>query len=418
VADKNTLLILTLMTGAFWFTSAWNSPERPLPRSSVAMGEEQTSPNEEEVKHAVLSENSTVLDTQVLLVTEQSDSESTEQPKAPEVIQDSDQATLITKNEIQNEVIKELVLKVFPESTQDDIEIWQEELAEFDAESALGILQLRKKANSSLLTLPDLTTGLPPLDPPADDTPESNSLPPLPKTDSDEFTPSPVPNEDDSRSKLTRFQKIWEYAQKVCFQNIENLHTPGYKRRAVTPAKTQIDCCQGEIRETGKPLDFAIEGAGFFAVLETKQGETFYTRNGRLSTDQEGNLCLKLGADQYALEPAINVLENHQSLHLLPDGTLIAHTTEGTTEAIGTILLNRFAHPESLVVTESGLLKASNDSGHPVVFTAGNNTGLLQGCLELSNVNSEDELDTLRRHKQQWEAVVEAVAIIQSIESQ
>ena len=47
---------------------------------------------------------------------------------------------------------------------------------------------------------------------------------------------------------------------------------------------------EGTLEQTGIPLDFAIEGEGFFAIRNAA-GETRYTRAGSFSLDQEGYLC-------------------------------------------------------------------------------------------------------------------------------
>ncbi len=65
----------------------------------------------------------------------------------------------------------------------------------------------------------------------------------------------------------------------------------------VALGKTYTDMSSGSIQETGEPLDFAIQGAGFFAV-KTAQGIR-YTRDGQFSntaagvlTDSRGNPVL------------------------------------------------------------------------------------------------------------------------------
>ena len=50
------------------------------------------------------------------------------------------------------------------------------------------------------------------------------------------------------------------------------------------------DYTQGTLDPTDIPLDFAIEGEGFFA-LRNGEGETIYTRAGSFSLDEEGYLC-------------------------------------------------------------------------------------------------------------------------------
>lgn len=46
---------------------------------------------------------------------------------------------------------------------------------------------------------------------------------------------------------------------------------------------------QGELQKTGNPLDFALNGQGFFKV-RSDSGKEFYTRNGAFSLDQDGLL--------------------------------------------------------------------------------------------------------------------------------
>lgn len=56
------------------------------------------------------------------------------------------------------------------------------------------------------------------------------------------------------------------------------------------PSQLYTDYTQGALDETGQPLDFAIEGEGFFAI--EADGGRALTRNGNFSLDDEGYLCL------------------------------------------------------------------------------------------------------------------------------
>lgn len=68
---------------------------------------------------------------------------------------------------------------------------------------------------------------------------------------------------------------------------------PEIGRQSYIRATSQIytDFTQGTIEPTGLPLDFAIEGEGFFAV-QGVDGDRFYTRMGNFSLDDDGYLCL------------------------------------------------------------------------------------------------------------------------------
>ncbi len=64
----------------------------------------------------------------------------------------------------------------------------------------------------------------------------------------------------------------------------------GNQSYITVPSQLYTDYTQGSFDETGMPLDFAIEGDGFFAV-ETAEGRA-YTRNGSFTLDDEGYLFL------------------------------------------------------------------------------------------------------------------------------
>ena len=94
----------------------------------------------------------------------------------------------------------------------------------------------------------------------------------------------------------------------VITHNLANVSTSGFKRRcnafsqyieapeAVTetysPGSIELnsvfDFSQGNIVETGRPLDFALYGKGFF-VIETPNGP-LYRRNGMFCTNENGQL--------------------------------------------------------------------------------------------------------------------------------
>ena len=63
----------------------------------------------------------------------------------------------------------------------------------------------------------------------------------------------------------------------------------------VEVGKGQTDLAQGPLQPTGRPLDFAVAGSGFFAV-RTANGIQ-YTRNGQFSVSNQGTLI-----DQYGDE--------------------------------------------------------------------------------------------------------------------
>lgn len=86
--------------------------------------------------------------------------------------------------------------------------------------------------------------------------------------------------------------------QEVTANNLANANSDAFKADRVTaravpgaqfPVPVQhTDLQQGTFRETGRPLDIALDGPGFF-VVQTAQGERL-TRGGSLKLDPAGRL--------------------------------------------------------------------------------------------------------------------------------
>ncbi len=157
------------------------------------------------------------------------------------------------------------------------------------------------------------------------------------------------------------------------------------------PTNTEITQLQGDLSSTGNPLDFAIQGSGFFQIL-LPNGQTGYTRAGSFQTDQQGNLVMANGD---ALQPSINIPTAATNVTVGSDGT-VSVTLPGQTQAqqVGIIQLAMFTNPGGLNSIGNNIYMPTTASGNPVVGTAGGSEGLgtiQQGMLEQSNVNVVDE---------------------------
>lgn len=114
---------------------------------------------------------------------------------------------------------------------------------------------------------------------------------------------------------LTRQQTL-RRSMEVVANNVANMSTPGFKAERPLfepaierPASHQDgprkisfvqdwgvlrDFTEGAFNRTGNALDVAISGEGFFAVKSA--GETLYTRDGRFSITDQGQLVARDGA--------------------------------------------------------------------------------------------------------------------------
>ncbi len=88
-------------------------------------------------------------------------------------------------------------------------------------------------------------------------------------------------------------------------------------------ANARIDFTQGPVRSTGRSLDFALQGEGFFEVQDSKGG-LFYTRAGDFRLNSDGNLVTNEGYFLSSAEGKLSVglTDNVQDIKVSSDGTL------------------------------------------------------------------------------------------------
>jgi len=139
---------------------------------------------------------------------------------------------------------------------------------------------------------------------------------------------------------------------------------------------------QGAMRETGNPLDVAIEGEGFLRVRRA-DGTDALTRDGALRIDPRGRLTTQRGE---LVQPAITVPAgtNESAVSIGADGTVSANN-----RPVGRIQLVNVRSPESLDPIGDNLYRPTAASG-----AATNATGarLTQGSVEASNVDVGDSM--------------------------
>jgi flagellar basal-body rod protein FlgG len=166
---------------------------------------------------------------------------------------------------------------------------------------------------------------------------------------------------------------------------------------------TQTIFSPGQLRQTGNPLDLAIEGAGFFQV-NRPDGTTGYTRAGTWKTDSQGQLTT---ADGNLLEPAITIPPDAAKVTVGKDGTisvLLAGQTQPT--QLGRIQLASFSNPAGLLRVGHNLFMETAASGQARQGTPGSDSlgSIGQGMLEMSNVKVVEEMIDLITAQRAYEA--------------
>jgi flagellar basal-body rod protein FlgG len=157
------------------------------------------------------------------------------------------------------------------------------------------------------------------------------------------------------------------------------------------PGASEVIQIQGDLGQTGNPLDLAIQGSGFFQVT-MPDGSIAYSRAGQFHVDSQGNVVT---ADGNPIEPAITLPTDALSVTIGTDGT-VSVTQPGQTQSsqVGSVQLAMFPNPGGLNSVGNNLFLATTASGDPVIGTPGGAEGLgslQQGYLEQSNVDVVQE---------------------------
>jgi flagellar basal-body rod protein FlgF len=162
-------------------------------------------------------------------------------------------------------------------------------------------------------------------------------------------------------------------------------HGYGYDARHMSRlVANAVDGRAGSANQTGRDLDAAIAGSGYFAVQD-KNGEA-YTRAGNFSVDQDG--ALTLNGRPVVGDGGPIVLPTYTSVQIDSDGT-ISVQTPGQTQMEPVDRLKLVNAPASAVVKNpSGLIVAR--SGQPL--PADESVTVRSGHLEGSNVSAVDEM--------------------------
>jgi flagellar basal-body rod protein FlgG len=172
-------------------------------------------------------------------------------------------------------------------------------------------------------------------------------------------------------------------------------------------SNTQLDTTQGSLDNTGRPLDVAIQGEGFFKVkIIDSVGDGFgYTRNGALFVNDQGELVVGMG-DGYRLQPPITIPPGATDITISNDGQ-VSYKKPGTTASTvaGQMQISQFINPQGLDLLGGSIYIKTDASGTPVDSNPGDNGAgqTVQNFLESSNVDPVKELVTLIKTQRSFE---------------
>ncbi|MEZ6095531.1 MAG: flagellar basal-body rod protein FlgG [Pirellulaceae bacterium] len=144
--------------------------------------------------------------------------------------------------------------------------------------------------------------------------------------------------------------------------------------------------------ETGQDTHMAIEGDGYFQVLDANGG-FLYTRDGSFLPDANGQLVT---AEGYPVQPGIQIPQGATKVSITEDGQVSAEV-DGVVSALGVVTLARFPNDEGLKNVGSNFLQQTQASGAAILGTPTQQGfgKVRQRFLEGSNVEVVTELVNL-----------------------
>jgi flagellar basal body rod protein FlgG len=165
----------------------------------------------------------------------------------------------------------------------------------------------------------------------------------------------------------------------------------------VANGKARLDLRPGAIASTGRSMDVAIQGNGFF-VVDTPDGPR-YTRNGHMLRQADGLLTTEDGSAVLGTSGPIRL--GNGPVDIDADGTVRAGG-----KASGTLKIVEFA-PETILVREGGSRLRTQGDPHVVEHPS-----LASGSLEQSNASVVDRVAELTEVSRSFDTLLRAVSVL------
>lgn len=203
-------------------------------------------------------------------------------------------------------------------------------------------------------------------------------------------------------------------------QNISNMQTPGYKRQILEnnhfDSQLGVDFStvnqsmqearvlqQGTVIQSQNPQDIALSGNGFFMV-QTEEG-IFYTRRGELQINNQGELVTATGGLVLGKAGPIQVDESEFTIDTLGQVYI-------DNQKIDQLNLVEFQSGQTLHYRGQGLYETT-EAPKPI-----EETRVLQGFIERSNVQSIDEMLAMLKTSRHFEALQRVIHTADNLLSQ
>jgi flagellar basal body rod protein FlgG len=166
----------------------------------------------------------------------------------------------------------------------------------------------------------------------------------------------------------------------------------------VVSSGTKVDFSSGTIATTGRDLDVAVDGRGFFEI-ETERGLR-YTRNGSFHRRADGVLTTAEGQPVMGEGGPITI--GAGAVSVSPDGTI-----KSGNAIVGRLRVVEFGSEKDLI-RESGSRFRALTGAEPTEVE----TKVIGGALEQSNVSIVDRMAALTELSRGFEALQRGVSVL------
>jgi flagellar basal-body rod protein FlgF len=156
----------------------------------------------------------------------------------------------------------------------------------------------------------------------------------------------------------------------------------------------------GAMLQTGRSLDIAIEGSGFFAV-QAENGQEAYTRGGHLRLTETGALETNDGELVIGENGPITLPLPVNNIQISRDGTIMVQPEGAPTSLQEEVARIKFVDPDTRLIEKGndGLFRAKNGQA----LAANPQVNMVSGALESSNVNPVNEMTEMIALQRQFE---------------
>ncbi len=123
------------------------------------------------------------------------------------------------------------------------------------------------------------------------------------------------------------------------------------------------------IEHTGRSMDLAIVGPGFFRVYDRTTEEYRYTRRGSFEIDAFGQIAIN--GTTCGLEPGVTIPSDVTEIDISSAGTVQGRMEDDIWVQFGKLQLASFARPGALKPVGRGFYEETDESGKPLIGVPG-----------------------------------------------